>query len=667
MHFAMISMSIAGVRKAEVRQCFLCHQTTMWNDIKGVGSTNITDVPLHALFAITVHEMNSMTPTAQLLNRRRFIGVSAALGLLTGLQRLVPAYASEAIDTNFSPGGDAAATQVDLLIREQTFQFGKRQGTVITINGSVPGPIIRLREGRDAILRVTNGLKEDTSIHWHGLLLPPGMDGVPGVSFGGIKPGDTFTYRFPVRQNGTYWYHSHSAGQEQSGHYGPLIIDSATPEPFTYDLEHVIVLSDWTSENPMSIMATLKSRSNYYNENSRTAATFFGDVKRDGLKATLTDRKEWGAMRMDPSDISDVTGFTYTFLMNGFSPDANWTALFKPGQRIRLRIINAGAATFFDLRIPGLKMTVVSVDGQHVQPVTVDEIRIAIAETYDVIVEPTDGAYTIFAEAMDRSGFASGTLAVEQGLTAPIPTRRERVVATMADMGMGGMAGMAGMDMPADAMSGMDHSKMATKAEPMQDMPGMAMPAPVVESKSAPATKDSPVTHGPDTHGTGNSSVPMESKSRLGEPGTGLEDTGTRVLMYSDLRSLMPNDDIRPAERVIELHITGNMERYMWGFDGKKFSEAEPITFYHGERLRLTLVNDTMMNHPIHLHGMFMDLDNGAGNHKPKKHTINVKPAERVSLDITADALGNWAFHCHVLYHMEMGMFRIVTVVKNSK
>ena len=619
-----------------------------------------------------------MKPTSSLFNRRRFIGASAALGILSGLQRFVPLYAGEDPVMGIPPDGGAAATQMDLLIREQQFQFGKRQGTVITINGSVPGPLIRLQEGRDAILRVTNGLQEDTSIHWHGLLLPPGMDGVPGVSFGGIKPGATFTYRFPVRQNGTYWYHSHSAGQEQSGHYGPLIIDAAQPEPFTYDREHVIVLSDWTSENPMSIMATLKSRANYYNDNRRTAATFFHDVKKDGFKSTITDRMEWGGMRMDPSDISDVTGFTYTFLINGFSPDANWTALFKTGQRLRLRFINAGAATYFDLRIPGLKMTVVSVDGQHVQPVTVDEIRIAIAETYDVIVEPTDDrAYTIFAEAMDRSGFASGTLAVEKGQTGPMPARRERVVATMADMGMSvmnmaGMAGMdakagkSGMDMPADAMTGMDHTKMAPTADTMQDMPGMAMPATAVE-KSTPTTIDAPVPHGPETHGAGNSSVPMESKSRLGEPGTGLENTGTRVLLYSDLRSLMPNEDTRPAGRVIELHITGNMERYMWGFDGKKFSESEPITFHHGERLRLTLVNDTMMNHPIHLHGMFMDLDNGAGNHKPRKHTINVKPAERVSLDITAEALGNWAFHCHVLYHMEMGMFRIVSVVKNSK
>jgi CopA family copper-resistance protein len=622
-----------------------------------------------------------MKSTFQPLNRRRFIRVSAALGLLAGLQRIMPAYAFENTGLKASPVGDSEANEIDLLIREQQLQFGKRQGTAITINGTVPGPLVRLREGSDAILRVTNGLKEDTSIHWHGLILPPGMDGVPGVSFAGIKTGETFTYRFPVRQNGTYWYHSHSAGQEQSGHYGPLIIDAAKPEPFHYDREHVVVLSDWTSENPMRVMARLKRRPNYYNFQRRTVGTFFRDVAKNGFKPTVTDRLAWGRMRMDPSDISDVTGFTYSFLMNGFAPESNWTALFKPGERVRLRFINAGAATYFDLRIPGLPMTVVSVDGQHVQPVTVDEIRIAIAETYDVIVEPKEErAYTIFAEAMDRSGFARGTLATEKGMAAAIPPRRERMVATMADMGMGDMAGMKsmsggegikggdatsmpGMKMPAAKTKGIDPAPPATNAMP--DMPGMKMDAAPMNDSM---TKSAPVKHGPDHHGSGNSAVPMETKSRLNEPGTGLENTGTRVLLYSELRSLQPSEDSRPAGREIELHLTGNMggERYMWGFDGKKFSEAVPIKFHLGERLRLTLVNDTMMNHPIHLHGMFMDLDNGAGPNKPRKHTINVKPAERLSLDITADALGNWAFHCHVLYHMEMGMFRIVSVVENK-
>jgi CopA family copper-resistance protein len=627
-----------------------------------------------------------MKSKLQPLNRRRFIRVSAALGLLAGLQRVMPAYAFE--NAGLRPGAvaDLEANEISLLIREQQLQFGQRRGTAITINGTVPGPLVRLREGSDAILRVTNELKEDTSIHWHGLLLPPGMDGVPGVSFAGIKAGETFTYRFPVRQNGTYWYHSHSAGQEQLGHYGPLIIDAANPEPFQYDREHVVVLSDWTSEHPMHVMAKLKRRPNYYNFQRRTVGTFLRDVAKNGFKPTVTDRLEWGRMRMDPSDISDVTGFTYTFLMNGFAPESNWTALFKPGERVRLRFINAGAATYFDLRIPGLQMTVVSVDGQHVQPVIVDEIRIAIAETYDVIVEPKEErAYTIFAEAMDRSGFARGTLATEKGMRATIPPRRERMVASMADMGMGDMAGMKGMNAkkgagemkgmdgmnmtPAGDMKGMSHAQPANNA--MRDMPGMKMPGMKMDAAPPPmsdsTSKIGPVKHGPDHHGPGNSAVPMETKSRLHEPGTGLEDTGTRVLLYSDLRSLQPGEDSRPPGREIELHLTGNMERYMWGFDGKKFSEAEPIKFYFGERVRLTLVNDTMMNHPIHIHGMFMELDNGAGPFKPKKHTINVKPAERLSLDITADALGNWAFHCHVLYHMEAGMFRIVSVVEQKE
>ncbi len=632
--------------------------------------------------------------TFEPISRRRFIHASAALGLLAGLPRFMPAYALENVGQQASPMGGAKANEIDLVIRKQQVTFGKRRGTAITVNGTVPGPLVRLREGTDAILRVTNELKEDTSIHWHGLLLPPGMDGVPGVSFPGIKPGETFTYRFPVRQNGTYWYHSHSGFQEQEGHYGPLIIDAAAPEPFQYDREHVVVLSDWTPEDPMRILARLKRRPNYYNLQRRTAGTFFSDVAKNGWKPTVKDRLEWNRMRMDPSDISDITGATYTFLMNGFAPGSNWTALFKPGERVRMRFINAGAATYFDLRIPGLEMTVVSVDGQHVQPVTVDEIRIAIAETYDVIVQPKeDQSYTIFAEAMDRSGFARGTLATEKGMASPVPPRRKRVVATMADMGMGDMSGMKGMSggdgmkklngmkgmnggaetntadmkMPDAKMKGMNHAAPATKAMP--DMPGMKMPG--TKMGAAPMNdamaRSVPVKHGPDDHGPGNSSVPMETKSRLDEPGTGLEDTGTRVLLYSDLRSLKPNEDLRPPGREIELHITGNMERYMWGFDGKKFSEAEPIKFYYGERVRLTLVNDTMMNHPIHIHGMFMELDNGAGPNKPKKHTVNVKPAERLSLDITADALGNWAFHCHILYHMEAGMFRVVSVVEKTE
>ena len=488
--------------------------------------------------------------TFELQGRRRFIRSSAALGLLAGLYRMMPAYAVETTGLKARSVGASEANGIDLLVRKETLEFGARRGTAVTINGTVPGPLVRLREGGDALIRVTNDLEEDTSIHWHGLLLPPGMDGVPGVSFAGIKAGETFTYRFPVRQNGTYWYHSHSGFQEQEGHYGPLIIDAAEPEPFQYDREHVVVLSDWTSEDPMRMLARLKRRPNYYNFQRRTLGTFLRDVATDGFKSTVTDRLEWARMRMDPSDISDVTGSTYTFLMNGFAPEANWTALFQPGERVRLRFINAGAGTYFDLRIPGLPMTVVSVDGQHVQPVIVDEIRIAIAETYDVIVAPKEArAYTIFAEAMDRSGFARGTLATETGMTAPLPPRRKRAVATMADMGMGDMAGMQGMKGAAGAsaldatmpatMKGMDSAPPA--ADAMPGMPGMDMTA--APGSSDPAPNTGPIAHGPDHHGPGNSAVPVATKSRLREAGTGLEETGTRVLRYSDLRSLQPGED----------------------------------------------------------------------------------------------------------------------------
>ena len=415
------------------------------------------------------------------------------------------------------------------------------------------------------------------------------------------------------------------------------------------------MLSDWTDDAPRAVLANLKKQSSYYNYGKRTAVDFFRDVARNGLGATLADRLDWGEMRMDPTDIADVTGATYTYLMNGTPSGANWTALFKPGERVRLRFINGSSMTHFDVRIPGLKMTVIQADGQNVRPVPVDEFRVAVAETYDVLVEPdADRAYTIFAEAMDRSGYARGTLAPRAGMSAAIPDRRPRPLLTMKDMGMdhGNMAGMnhggtghgAAEPNKPDAMAGMDHGAM--------------------DHGKSGTTADA--THGPDDHGPGNSMVAMMPTNRLGEPGTGLENTGGRVLLYTDLRSLKRNPDLRAPGREIELYLTGNMERFMWSFDGEKYSEAEPIVLKFGERVRFTLVNDTMMNHPIHLHGMWSDLDNGGGANKPRKHTINVKPGERLSFDVTADALGQWAFHCHLLYHMETGMFRNVIVTKDG-
>lgn len=611
--------------------------------------------------------------------RREFLRSTAALGIAACAPGLLPTYALEPAYASITEPDSSGA--IDLVIAETEINIGGKRAKATTINGTVPGPMVHLKEGAEATLRVTNHLKEDTSIHWHGIILPYRMDGVPGVSFPGIKPGETFTYRFPVKQSGTYWYHSHSGLQEQTGVYGPIIIAPAEPEPFQFDREYVVVLSDWTFEDPHWILSRLKKESGYYNFQRRTLKDFVRDVGDRGLKATVSDRMMWSRMRMDPTDIADITGATYRFLLNGLAPDDNWTALFRPGERVRLRFINAAAGTYFDVRIPGLPMTVVQADGQNVQPVTVDEFRIAIAETFDVIVQPREAqAYTLFAETMDRSGFARGTLAPRAGMSADIPERRKRPLLTMADMGMGDMAGMKGMSgmddtkttgatnmvkMPAGDMKGMSHAQPA--AQSMTDMPGMKMPG--MKMDTAPMNDSmsniGPVMHGPDHHGPGNSMVAMMSKSRLHEPGIGLDNMPWRVLAYSDLRSLAPWPDPRPPGREIELHLTGNMDKYIWGFDGKKFSEADgPIQFYHGERLRLTMVNDTMMNHPIHLHGMWMELDNGAGPRKPRKHTINVKPAERLSLDITADAPGNWAFHCHILYHMDMGMFRVVAVTK---
>ena len=534
-----------------------------------------------------------------------------------------------------------------LVIEKKLINLTGRDKVVPTINGSVPGPTLRWREGEEVLIRVTNRLDEPTSLHWHGIILPASMDGVPGISFDAIAPGATFTYRFPVKQSGTYWYHSHSAFQEQAGMYAPIIIAPAERENYRYDRDYIVMLSDWTDEDPDTVYAKLKKQSGYYNFNRRTASDFYRDVADKGWGATISDRLEWGRMRMDPTDIADVTGYTYTFLVNGKLPTTNWTALFKTGERVRLRFINGSAMTYFDVRIPGLKMTVVQADGQDVQPVAVDEFRIAVAETYDVIVEPESGrAYTLFAEAMDRSGYARGTLAPREGLSAPIPEMRPRPLLTMADMGM------AHGPMSGPQAAGMDHGG---------HMHGMGYAA-----TDKAASEMTAMMHGPDDHGPGNEMVAMLPAKRLGEPGIGLETTDRRVLVYTDLRNSTPGYDLRKPIREIELHLTGNMQRFIWSFDGKKHSEAEPIRLRYGERVRFTFVNDTMMNHPLHLHGMWSDLDNGAGAYKPRKHVINAKPAERLSFEVTADALGEWAFHCHLLYHMEAGMFRKVVVTQDA-
>lgn len=605
------------------------------------------------------------------ISRRHFLRAAGLTGAAAFAQSIFP-------DFVFGQRLDSSKHRVnefDISIAEINVEFNGKKGKAVAMNGRIPGPTLRFKEGDEAVIRVTNRLNETTSIHWHGLILPEPMDGVPGVSFAGIKPGETFTYRFPIVQSGTYWCHSHSGGQEQLGVYAPLIIEPKQPDTIKSDREYVILLSDYSFMHPMTIISKLKKDNGYFNYQKRTVGDFFRDVKSKGLGEAFSERAQWLKMRMDPTDILDVTGASYVYLMNGHTEKMNWSALFKSGEKIRLRFINGAAMTIFDVRIPGLKMSVVQADGQNIEPVSVDEFRFAPGETYDVLVEPQEEKpYAIFAETLDRSGYAIGTLTPKEGLFAPLPPRRSRPERTMMDTGMsmGAMPGMGG-SMNMSDMSGSDpHSSMKGMDEMSgMDMPGMKMPGMKMSSEAKNVSsipgKD-PVKHGADHHGVGNSMVPEETKSRLDEPGTGLGSDERRVLVYTDLKNKTRNVDLRKPEREIELHLTGNMERYMWSIDGKKYSDApDPITFYYGERVRLTLVNDTMMEHPMHLHGMFMDLENGSGEYLPRKHTVIVKPAERVSLAITADALGDWAFHCHMLYHMELGMFRVVRVIDKAK
>jgi CopA family copper-resistance protein len=577
-------------------------------------------------------------------SRRTFVkglalaGTAATVGLLHRPAAAAPGQRAEP--------GVLSGPEFDLRIGETLVNVTGRDRTALTINGSVPGPLMRWREGDTVTLRVANALDEDTSIHWHGILLPANMDGVPGLSFAGIRPGGTYPYRFTVRQAGTYWYHSHSGFQEQQGVYGPLVIAPREPEPFAVDREHVVMLTDWTDEQPERMLAKLKKQSDYYNRRQRTLGTFLRDVRRDGLGATLADRHAWGTMRMSASDLADVSGATYTYLMNGLPPAANWTGLFTPGEKVRVRLINGSAMSYFDVRIPGVKLTVVAADGLPVKPVTVDELRIAVAETYDVIVEPTGAdAFTIFAQAMDRTGFAAGTLAVRTGLRAAVPEPDPRPVLTMADMGHGVRHGGHAGSGPAVADP---HAGHGAPADPHA---GHAAPAAAA------------VTHPPTERA--NPLVDMQTAapaSKLADPGIGLRDNGRRVLAYADLESPFADPDGREPSRTIELHLTGHMERFVWSFDGVKFSSAEPIRLTYGERVRIVLVNDTMMTHPIHLHGMWSDLEDDQGRFKVRKHTIDMPPGSRRSYRVTADALGRWAYHCHLLFHMETGMFREVRV-----
>ena len=575
-------------------------------------------------------------------------GAAGGMGLLAA-QGLVPAWARSGTAGLRADLPTLHGPDVALSVGRSPFTVGGRTGHAVTVNGTLPAPLIRLREGQNVRLSVTNHLDEDTSIHWHGLLLPFQMDGVPGISFPGIKPHETFVYEFPVRQSGTYWYHSHSGLQEAIGHFGPMVIDPAGADPVAYDREHVLVLSDWSFLHPHEILTKLKKSPGYFNQQKTTLAGLLNGSDR----MSLSERRMWAQMRMDPRDILDVNGSTYTYLVNGYGPDENWTGLFRPGERVRLRIINASAMSIFNVRIPGLPMTVVNADGENVRPIEVDEFQISVAETYDVIVRPPeDRAYTVVSEAIDRSGMGRATLAPRLGMTAEVPPLRQVPNLTMKDMGMGGMGGM-----DHGSMAGMDHSAMGHgPAAPMDhgSMDHGGMSHNMRDPNNAPA--DMAV-------GVGVDMISPAPSNRLADRPQGLEDVDHRVLVYADLRALTPNRDRRAPSRTMEIHLTGNMERFMWGFDGRKFSEVvEPIRFELNERVRVTLVNDTMMAHPIHLHGHFFELVNGHDGHQPMKHTVNVAPGGKVTFDLTADAPGDWAFHCHLLMHMHAGMFNVVTV-----
>ncbi|MQR98415.1 copper resistance system multicopper oxidase [Gluconobacter aidae] len=585
------------------------------------------------------------------LTRRRFVTGTGAGGLLAALP-----HTSHAFPSRPSSGASSGASsgiipshpsdRWDLKVGHTRISLDGKTMHAPTVGGTVPGPILRFRQGDTVNINVTNTLDEPTSIHWHGIRTPANMDGVPGLSFGGIAPGETFTYRFRLHQSGTYWYHSHSGMQEAMGLYGALVIDPSRPDPNACDRDYVIFLSEWTDVMPDDIVSNLKMQDDYYVFRQRTAASFPKEAREAGSAgAALANRLTWSRMRMAATDIADVSGAIYTYTLNGHAPDMNWSGLFRPGERVRLRFINGSSMTFFDVRIPGLEMLVVQADGNDIEPVPIDEFRIGVAETYDVIVQPKDErAYAIFAQSEDRTGYARGTLAPREGMIAPLPPMDPRPVRTMVDMGMGNMKpgkSMKGTKMNGD-MAGMDMHGM--------DMSHMAMPRMEVDDP------------GPPPLNVENQMRAMMPIDRTGSPGDGLENNGRRVLNYKQLRATRPGADPRPPTREIILHLTGNMERYIWGMNGRKFSESGPIRLKLGERVRITLINDTMMEHPIHLHGLWSELENGQGDYRPYKHTVISQPGSKLSYLVTADTPGMWAYHCHLLYHMHLGMFRTVIV-----
>lgn len=601
-----------------------------------------------------MNRMQTLSGLSHNISRRRFVQGLAAGGVIAALPSLARGgNPNTATSTGSAPF--LSGTDIRLEIAESPVNYTGTPRLATTINGSIPGPTLRLREGDEVTIHVTNRLPVSTSIHWHGIILPYQMDGVPGISFSGIAPGETFTYRFRLAQSGTYWYHSHSGHQEQTGMYGAIIVEPREGKQIRSERDYVVHLSDWTDEDPARIFAKLKTQGDYYNYHQPTLTEFLRDAAHDGLAAAWNKRAMWNEMRMSPTDLADLSAATLTYLMNGTTPAGNWTGLFRPGERVRLRFINGAGNTFYDVRIPGLALTVVQADGVDVEPVTVDEFRFGPGETYDVVIEPRDDAYTVFAQAMDRSGYARGTLATRAGLEAAVPALDAVEWLTMADM-------MGAMDHA--AIAGMDHNGMAMS----QDMAGMDHGAMVMDHSSHTAAAsplaraDSTVRHARSEYGPGTDMRVDTPRTNLDDPGIGLRNNGRRVLTLADLSTQGGALDTRGAGREIELHLTGNMERYTWSLDGLEFGQSTPVHFRYGERLRVILHNDTMMTHPMHLHGMWSELETPDGRFLARRHTLPVQPAQRLSFLVTADALGRWAWHCHLMLHMHAGMFREVVV-----
>ncbi|WP_444942885.1 copper resistance system multicopper oxidase [Microbulbifer sp. ZKSA006] len=584
------------------------------------------------------------------VSRRTFVtGLGAGALLLGGRSHANP-----------PPPATLRGNRFDLSIGSRRVNLTGRERQALTINSNLPAPILRWREGDIVTLDVHNRLPHSASLHWHGVRVPSDMDGEPGLSFGGIQPGQVFRYRFPLRQSGTYWYHSQSGLQQQRGLYGAIVIDPLSPEPFSYERDYVVVLSDWSDESPQTIYTHLKKDPYYYNKQQRTTADLWREVHAKGLAQTWRDRHQWNWKQISDHNISLVTGETYTYLINGQTPEANWTALFKPGERVRLRLINTASMTLFDLRIPGLKMKVVAADGQNIEPISVDELRIGNGETYDVIVEPqSEQAYSIFAQSMDRSGYARGTLTSDIRLRAEIPTMDHRPILSRQDLGL--------TEKPAETGAHFKTHR-TTQDENHSSSPSATATGGWFHENLAAAGlgSNSPIAHQPSEYSFRVDHRAQAPENGITDPGIGLREHqqryNRRVLTYADLRSANPTQDRREPQRELQLHLTGNTERYLWSINGETFHDASPLQFRHQERLRITLVNDTPFPQPMHLHGLWSELESGDGEYLPLKHTVIAQPGSSISYLVSADTYGRWALHSQMLYQRS-AMYREVRIV----